>query len=366
MNTPQPATVEELQSVVLSGRELLPAGGGSKPALSTPVNGATRLDMGRLAGIIEYDPGEYTFTAYAGTPVQQVVATLAEHGQYLPFDPILVKKGATLGGMVAANTSGSGRYRYGGVRDFILGVHFVDGQGQLVRSGGKVVKNSAGFDLPKFMVGSLGRFGILVDVSFKVFPAPRAYNTLTVIYPGLEPALQAIYRLATMSFDIDALDLEPGQNGQVALLFRIGGLPEALPGRMARLQQFLKAESQSSDAQVMAGPDEAALWERVRELSWVPAGMSLVKVPLSPRQIPAVEELLAPVLLARRYSAGGNVAWLAVAELNTLNSALNRLGLAGLVLFGPPGRPYVGARKGLSLARRVKQALDPSGKFLEI
>lgn len=366
MSSLQPTTVEELQSIVLSGRNLLPVGGGSKPALSTPVNGAIRLDMSRLAGIIEYDPGEYTFTAYAGTPVQQVAAALAEHSQYLPFDPILAKKGATLGGVVAANTSGSGRYRYGGVRDFILGVHFVDGQGQLVRGGGKVVKNSAGFDLPKFMVGSLGRFGVLVDVSFKVFPAPRAYSSLKVAYPGLEPALQAIYRLATASFDIDALDLEPGQGGQFYLLFRIGGLPEALPGRLARLQQFLAAKSQLSDAQTITGPDEAALWEQAQELSWVSEGMSLVKAPVSPRQIPALEELLAPALLARRYSAGGNVAWLAVAELNTLNSALNRLGLAGLVLIGPPGRPYIGARKGASLAGRVKQALDPSGKFLEI
>ena len=89
-----------------------------------------------------------------------------------------VDAGATLGGTVAAGVSGPGRFRFGGVRDFILGVRFVDGQGRLLRMGGKVVKNCAGFDLPKFFVGSLGRFGVLAEVTFKVFPAPASRLTL--------------------------------------------------------------------------------------------------------------------------------------------------------------------------------------------
>ena len=110
---------------------------------------------------------------------------LAEHGQYLPFDPPLAAAGATLGGTVAAGLSGPGRYRYGGVRDFVLGVRFVDGMGNLVRGGGKVVKNAAGFDFPKLMVGSLGRLGVLAELSFKVFPQPPAFATLAVSYHGI-------------------------------------------------------------------------------------------------------------------------------------------------------------------------------------
>ena len=113
---------------------------------------------------------EFTFTALAGTPVREIAAALAERGQYLPFDPMLREAGATLGGTVAAGLSGPGRFRYGGLRDFILGVRFVDGEGRLLRLGGKVVKNAAGFDLPKFFVGSLGRFGVLAEMTFKVFP----------------------------------------------------------------------------------------------------------------------------------------------------------------------------------------------------
>jgi glycolate oxidase FAD binding subunit len=360
----QPATLEELQQIVRTQRALLPCGGRTKPALSTPLNGAQQLDMSRLSGIIEYEPGEYTFTAYAGTPVRDVVTELTRHGQYLPFDPLLVQRGATLGGTVAANTGGPGRYRYGGVRDFLLGVHFVDGKGQLVKGGGKVVKNSAGFDLPKFMVGSLGRYGIFVDLSFKVFPQPPAYRSLQVTYPALQPALQATYRLATALFDIEALDLVPLEGAQVALWLRLAGFEEALPGRVERLQSFLKSKTEAQSAQISQEEAERDLWQQVSECQWVPEGFSLSKVPLSPKTVPVLDEAL-PATVVRRYSAGGNVAWLATPDLETLEAILTRLALSGLVLLGLPGHPYLGPRPGLSLAQRVKQALDPSGKFLE-
>ena len=144
----RPAAIQEVQEAVLATPRLHVVGGHSKPALSTPADqSVAALEMTGLSGILEYDPGEYTFTALAGTSLATVEAALAEHGQYMPFDPPLVEAGATLGGTVAAGLSGSGRQRYGGVRDFLIGVRLVDGQGRLVRGGGKVVKNAAGFDL---------------------------------------------------------------------------------------------------------------------------------------------------------------------------------------------------------------------------
>ena len=137
---------------------------------------------------------ELTITALAGTPVRVVQAALAAHGQHLPFDPPLARAGATLGGVVAAGTSGPGRHRHGGVRDFIIGARFVDGTGALVGGGGRVVKNAAGFDLPQLMVGSMGRLGVLVEVAFKVFPAPPAWGTLAAEAPGLDAALDAAQR----------------------------------------------------------------------------------------------------------------------------------------------------------------------------
>src|SRR5215203_1976352 len=177
--TYSPTTTDEVQELVQSFPKVLAQGGKSKASLLyTAGQAVARLDMTKLTGISEYEPGEYTFTAYAGTTISEIANTLAQHGQYMPFDPPLIEQGATLGGTIAAGLSGSGRYRYGGVRDFILGVHIVDGEGRLIRGGGKVVKNAAGFDLPKLMVGSLGRLGIVISASFKVFPAPAATATL--------------------------------------------------------------------------------------------------------------------------------------------------------------------------------------------
>ena len=122
--THAPANANEVQELVRSTPRLIPQGAQTKsPLLAAD---ATRLDMTQLTGISEYDPGEYTFTAFAGTRLSEIAAALAEHGQTMPFDPPLVEAGATLGGTIAAGLSGSGRYRYGGVRDFILGVQEVD------------------------------------------------------------------------------------------------------------------------------------------------------------------------------------------------------------------------------------------------
>src|ERR1051325_9403440 len=173
-----PSTPAELAEAVRATAKVIVVGAGTNPRLAKVPDEFVRVSTTKLRGIVEYEPSEFTFTALAGTPVKEIVAALAERGQYLPFDPLLAGAGATLGGTIAAGISGPGRLRFGGLRDFLLGVQFVDGAGGLLRLGGKVVKNAAGFDLPKFFVGSLGRFGELAEVTFKVFPKPLATRTL--------------------------------------------------------------------------------------------------------------------------------------------------------------------------------------------
>jgi glycolate oxidase FAD binding subunit len=334
-------------------------GGGTKTALCAPAGDATELDLTGLSGVLEYEPGEFTFTALAGTRIATVVSLLAEHGQYLPFDPPFVERGATLGGTVAAGLSGSGRYRFGGVRDFILGVRFIDGKGELVRGGGKVVKNAAGFDLPKLMVGSLGQYGVLAEFSFKVFPRPEAYLSLRATFPNVATALSPMQSVYTAPVDVDALDLVAGE-GKAELWVRLGGLSSVLAARAERIGALL------GGAQVLAGPGEEAIWRDVREMAWVPAGWSLVKVPLSPVRLSSFEAALAGGSALRRYSAGGNVAWVATAaeQLPGFEAILSAQGLAGLLVFGPPGRPLLGQCIGEAFARRVKAALDPDGRFI--
>ncbi len=202
-----PSSIAELIEAVRATPKLLAVGAGTKPRLATAEG--VKLSTRGLSGIVEYEPTEFTFTALAGTQVGEIVAALAERGQYMPFDPICVEAGATLGGTVSAGLSGPGRFRYGGVRDFILGVRFVDGAGRLLRMGGKVVKNAAGFDLPKFFVGSLGRFGVLAEITFKVFPRPASALTIKLRVDTLETATRIMIEAANERWELAALDIPP-------------------------------------------------------------------------------------------------------------------------------------------------------------
>ena len=346
-----PTSPAEVQEAVRSQPRVLPRGGGSKPALSTPREGQAVLEMSGLSGVLEYDPGEYVLVARAGTRLAEVEQLLAQNGQYLPFDPPLVEQGATLGGTVAAGLSGPLRQRYGGVRDFILGVQFVDGEGSLVRGGGKVVKNAAGFDLPKLMVGSLGRLGILTELAFKVFPFPKATATLRVTFPALEAALEALYKLAGSPIELYALDLE----APATLVLRLGGLPEALSARLERLQLFL-----SRSGEVLQGEGEAQYWRSLNPLN-LGEGY-LVKVALTARQIPALEKALGGA--PRRYMSAGNLLYVAWNDdLERLDTLLKSENLSGLVLKGTTPRPQIGIDLGQVMGHRVTAALDPQGKF---
>jgi len=363
---PTPKSIADLQAAVRDHARTLcvPRGAGTKTALSTAPDGVMPLDLTALSGMIEYAPGEFTFTALAGTRITVIAATLAEHGQYLPCDPLLADAGATLGGTVAAGANGPGRYRYGGLRDFILGVRYVDGAGDLVYAGGKVVKNAAGFDVPKLMVGSLGQFGVLVELTFKVFPKPEAYATLRLDLPSVAAGVAALMKLTSQPLDLDSLDLTPTATG-ATLWVRLAGLAGALPDRIARLRGILDGGEQVGAA------EEARCWRDARELAWVPpvlsaaegAGWSLVKVPVTPKKIAALDQRLAPQTV-RRYGVAGQVAWIATPDRAGLDAALTEAGLSGLALTGPTGKARLGVQPGAAFEHRIKQALDPGGRFL--
>jgi glycolate oxidase FAD binding subunit len=361
-------TIPEIQEIVRSQPRVAAQGGGSKTALRAALqengDGVTLVDMTGLAGLLAYQPEEFTFTAWAGSRVADIQAALAEHGHFLPFDPVLVEHGATLGGTVACGLSGAGRYRYGGLRDFLLGVRFVDGLGNLVSSGGRMVKNAAGFDLSKFMVGSRGQYGILVDLTFKVFPRPAGYATLEVVYPSLVEAMQALTRLGSASLELFALDLEPG-DGYCSLLLRLGGLSETMAGRLERLRNALAAAGANAlEMHTLEGTLEVESWRSRREFSWLKPGETLVKVPLTPRRVLNLDEQLAAQGAQRRYSSGANLAWVAwPGPTEPFHHLLETHGLSGLAILGRADQPLLGVRVGDAFAQRVKKALDPYSKF---
>lgn len=359
----KPTEISELQEIVRSSDRLGVIGAGSKPALSVYEATLERVDLTNLAGILEYQPDEFTFTALAGTRLLDVQAALDEYGQYLPFDPPLVEQGATLGGTVASGLSGPGRYRYGGLRDFLLGVTYIDGNGELLRTGGKVVKNAAGFDIPKLMIGSLGCYGALVELTFKVFPRPPAYATLRASYPSIEAAMAGLVDLSTSPLEIFALDISPGVDF-TRLLVRLGGVQESFAERAERAQAIL----QSEQVEILYGEIEDEIWRSRREFSWVPEGAALVKVPLTPKGALGLYEAMSAASAEVNYSVGANLAWIAWQEpVEALDTLLIQQELSGLLIFGINGvSPRLGIRKGDAFARRIKAALDPTNRWVEV
>ena len=154
------------------------SGGGSKVFLGRIAAYAQSIDVTKHRGIIEYDPRELVLTARSGTPLAQIEAALAEAGQMLAFEPPHFGSGATLGGTIACALSGPRRPYLGSARDFVLGCKLLNGRGEIVRFGGQVMKNVAGYDVSRLMTGAYGTLGILLEVSLKVLPRPPA--TLTV------------------------------------------------------------------------------------------------------------------------------------------------------------------------------------------
>ncbi len=347
--------IEDVREAVRCQERIAVSGGCTKSALSAAAN----LSLKSLQGVLQYEPTEYTFTALAGTSVAEVRHMLAAHRQYLPFDPPWVEAGATLGGTVAAGLSGAGRFRYGGVRDFLIGVRFVNGAAELVRGGGKVVKNAAGFDTPKLMVGSLGRLGVLVELTFKVFPARQASRTAIIDLPKLEDALALVCRLAVSREELDCLELEPP--GRVTV--RISGMRDALRGRVERLQKMLPQA-----AQLQQPDDDLPLWRDVAEFAWLPHDCRLVKVPVTAEQILWLEQRLAPLdrQVPRRYSVGGSLAWIGwphTLEFSQLEGWIREIGSRGLLVQGDGPAVYLNHGGRNAFAERLVSVFDPAGKF---
>ncbi len=347
----EPSNSEEVAEAVRSHGRIVAVGGRTKRGLGH-WEGATVIEMGGVSGITEYQSSEYTFTALAGTRVSEVEAVLAEKGQYLPFDPLWVEAGATLGGTVASGMSGPGRFRYGGLRDFLLGVEFVDGEGSLVRSGGRVVKNAAGFDLPKFLVGSLGSFGVLTEVTFKVFPKAVASATLRVGCADAGMAVERVVALASGRLEVEAIEYGAG-----AVWVRIGAPGKALEALCGEVEGLWPGEVER-----LGGNEAGEFWRSLREMEWARKKDCLVKVPVTPSRVAGLEEAMGGCV--RHYGVGGAVGWLAFGqgELGEVDAGLAALGLRGLLL-GAEGRRWIGKKRESEITGAVKRALDPVGRF---
>lgn len=220
-------------------------GGGSKPFYGRAPQGEM-LDTRAHAGIVHYQPTELVLTARAGTPLAEIEAVLAEQGQMLPFEPPHLGPGATLGGTIAAGLSGPRRPYAGAARDFVLGVSFINGRGERLRCGGEVMKNVAGYDLSRLMVGALGTLGLMLEISLKVLPRPPQEATLVKEVDEAE-ALRLMNLWAGRPVPLSAAAYDGHR-----LYLRLSGVPTAVEAAEKRIGgQRLE--------------DDADFWHELRE-----------------------------------------------------------------------------------------------------
>ncbi len=172
----------QVKAAAESGTALRIVGGDTKAFLGNPTQGQP-LSLTQHTGIVNYEPTELVLTACAGTPLAQIKSALAAEGQALAFDPPQLGEQSTIGGVIAAGLSGPSRPYAGSVRDMVLGIKLLSGNGEVMRFGGEVMKNVAGYDVSRLNVGALGTLGVILEVSLKVLPAPIAHATMRFDLP---------------------------------------------------------------------------------------------------------------------------------------------------------------------------------------
>ncbi len=234
-----PTTEAELSEAIASAKGPLRIVGGDTRQIGHPVAGDT-LHTSGLSGITLYEPGALTLVAQAGTPLAEIETTLATEGQRLPFEPGDMRGlyGATgqstIGGVVATNASGPRRIQAGACRDSVIGVRFVDGQGQILKNGGRVMKNVTGYDLVKLMTGSYGTLGVLTEISFKVLPAPEASKTVIIEGQSDEEAVASMSEALGSPFDVNGAAHIAGKT-----VIRVEGLEGSVNYRATELVKKL-------------------------------------------------------------------------------------------------------------------------------
>ena len=377
-----PGSVEEVSALLAlasdEGIAVTPWGGGTKIAIGAPPKRlGLVLGLRRLNRLLEHEPGDLTATAQAGITLDALQGRLAARGQWLSLDPAFGEQ-ATLGGILAANASGPRRHLYGTARDLLIGVTVVAADGSVVKGGGKVVKNVAGYDLPKLYIGSFGTLGIIVEATVKLRPRPD--NDRLVLTSDLIPS-------AVELLDGEALrgvGLAPGVETGGALLLGFDGMREQVEWQCEEARRLLAGAGPVAQRVLEAEARDAA-WRSVRELGGrvFPEAAAQLRLVVLPSQVAEVIEhagaaaqraglraafgahaavgIVTAVLAGGSESAQPVIAalreWRELVRAAGGHAVLERAPLAvkeQVAVWDPPGAA-------LRIMERIKTQLDPKG-----
>ncbi|MBE1283730.1 MAG: FAD-binding protein [Rhodobacteraceae bacterium] len=321
------------------------------------------LSVSGLSGVELYEPGALTLVVKAGTPVVQIREVLAAENQRLAFEPadlrgLLGTQGApTIGAVFATNSSGPRRIQCGAARDHLLGVRFVDGQGQVIKNGGRVMKNVTGYDLVKLMAGAHGTLGVLTEVSLKVLPQTEAEASVLVSGVDLASAVQTMSAALGSPFDVTGAAYDP--EAQVARV-RVEGFADSVSYRAVQLQKLL-----AGFGEVAVEEETSADWADVRDVTaFAGRAGDVWRVSMKPTDaVAAAEQMQADAL---QFDWGGGLIWALVPEGTDLRARLSVPGGATLIrgsgetrerlgMFPPEPAPLAAISAGL------RQKFDPRG-----
>jgi glycolate oxidase FAD binding subunit len=387
----RPTTAEEvLDCVRWAAAEEAPLeilGHGTKRGIGGPVQAEHAVDLSGLSGVTLYEPEELVLAARAGTPLAEIEALLGKHGQQLAFEPLdygpLLGGAAgqgTIGGVLAGNLSGPRRIRAGAARDHVLGIHAVSGRGEAFKSGGRVVKNVTGYDLPKLMAGTWGTLAVVTNVIFKVLPAPETETTLAVRGLAEEEAASAMAEAMGSSAEVSgaahlpemvaARVLDGSLGSRPATLLRLEGFGPSVAYRAG----ILKDLNSKRDIEEIGEEVSRRLWREIRDCLPFADGTTrpVWRVSMAPSEAHRMVMALRMEMAADAfYDWQGGLVWLrmeADCEADTLRALIRKFGgghatlvraslaeRAAVAVFEP--QPDALA----AVSRRLKAEFDPRG-----
>jgi glycolate oxidase FAD binding subunit len=337
--------------------------------MAGPVEDAgVNLSMARLGGVIEYEPRDLTISVGAGMRWSELVRVVGENRQMIPLDPPFAEQ-ATVGGVIAANSSGPRRRLYGTARDLVIGMKFLTLEGKTVQSGGMVVKNVAGLDMGKLMIGSFGTLAAITVVNFKLTPAPECERSFLLAFDTLPKAIAArdgVLRSVLQPAAIDLLSPAAGRtlgNHAWMLALRVGGNAEVI-------ERYEREFAQLGEGVAFQDARQDTLWTRVQEFTpaYLAAHAEAVVVRAS-CTLKEAEPLLASYNGPAVMRGGSGVAWLHFEQPAPAAEWMAQTAGRGwktVIEFAPEAAKrtldlWPAPASDLETMKRVKQMFDPDG-----
>ncbi len=371
-----------------TGKVVIPWGGGTMMGFGNmPAAADIALDLRGLNQVVSYEPDDLTISAQAGCRIGELNGLLGEHGQFLPFDAAQPDE-ATIGGLYCTAVSGPSRFGYGSMRDLVIGITSMSADGEISRGGGMVVKNVSGYDMMRLHYGALGSFGVVLQLNFKVLPAPRATRTVVLGFAHLDTALDAALAIRDSSLAPTAMTLlnefasshVVGTGSRWTLLLRADGPSNSVDRLAERLIGAVGSAMDGSD--VVAEERSGEIWSSVNRCLSAPSEPELMRLRIGTAPTAMADVVKRLTSLGQGHSATTSVTadlgnGLVFASFKTANdtrefaaiwSAAKNIGTHATVISGPVELKreidvFGEEPAGFGLMRTLKEQFDPAGVF---